>query len=125
MKSFFEPLEPRQLLASTASIAGSVFNDLNANGIRETGDSGIAKVNVYLDKNNNKKLDTGEKSTTTDSNGNYAFSKLSAGSYIVRQIVPAGMMQTLPTKNFGIHLTLTTGQSTKNRLFGDVAPMPE
>jgi len=125
MKSFFEPLEPRQLLASTASIAGSVFNDLNANGIRETGDSGIAKVTVYLDKNNNKKLDTGEKSTTTDSNGNYAFSKLSAGSYIVRQIVPAGMMQTLPTKNFGIHLTLTTGQSTKNRLFGDVAPMPE
>jgi hypothetical protein len=116
-----ENLEKRQLLASTASISGAVFNDLNSNGQRDTGEAGIAKVTVYLDKNNNQKLDAGEKSTTTDSSGNYKFSSLAAGSYIVRQMLPGGMSQTIPTKGFGIHLTLTSGQSTKNRLFGDVA----
>src|SRR5436189_31299 len=119
--SFFEPLEARQLLASNASISGVVFNDLNSNGHRDAGEAGLSRVTVYLDKNNNKKLDAAEKSTTTDTAGNFGFSKLAAGSYIVRQIVPAGMSQTIPTHGYGIHLTLTSGQIIKNRFFGDVA----
>src|SRR5215471_3015704 len=121
--SFFEPLEDRQLFAGNASIRGAVFNDLNANTHRDSGESGIAKVTVYLDTNNNKKLDSSEKRTTTDSSGNFKFTSVSAGAYIIRQILPTGMAQTIPTNEFGIHLTLKTGQTISNRLFGDVAPV--
>jgi subtilisin-like proprotein convertase family protein len=38
----------------------------------------------------------GEVSTTTDAGGNYAFSKVWAGTYYVRQVVPAGDVQTGP-----------------------------
>src|SRR5205085_1481511 len=82
-------LEDRELFAATASIRGAVFNDINVNMHRDSGENGIPTVTVYLDTNNNKKLDTAEKRTLTDPNGNFSFTKLSAGSYIVRQIVPA------------------------------------
>src|SRR5437762_6844869 len=78
--SFFEQLEDRRLFAATASIRGFVFNDINTNGHRDSGESGIATVTVYLDTNNNKKLDVSEKRTATDANGNFSFTKLSAGS---------------------------------------------
>jgi hypothetical protein len=127
MSSIFEALEGRQLLASTAAISGTIFNDVNANTKRDTGETGISKVGVYLDKNNNKKLDSGEKSTATDSSGNFSFTKLAAGTYIVRQFVPAGMKQMLPTNGFGVHVTLKSGQKVTNRLLGDTliaAPVP-
>src|SRR4051812_39664406 len=115
----FETLEDRKLLASTASIAGFVFNDANSNGKRDTGESGIVQITVYLDKNNNKRLDATEKSTTTSSTGSFSFTKLAAGSYIVRQIRPAALTQTTPKNNFGVHVTLSAGQSVMNRLIGD------
>ena len=36
--SFFERLEDRRLFAATASIRGFVFNDLNTNGHRDSGE---------------------------------------------------------------------------------------
>jgi hypothetical protein len=114
-------LEDRQLFAATASIRGFVFNDINANTHRDSGETGIPTVTVYLDTNNNKKLDASEKRTTTDANGNFKFTSLSAGSYIVRQIVPAGMAQTVPTHGYGVHVTLQNGQTIQNRSFGDVS----
>jgi hypothetical protein len=73
--SFFELLEDRQLFAATASIRGFVFNDINANTHRDSGETGIPTVTVYLDTNNNKKLDASEKRTTTDANGNVKFTR--------------------------------------------------
>ena len=116
----FEFLEPRQLLSSgTGSISGSVFNDADGNGKRGSKETGLAKVTVYLDVNNNKKIDGNELKTTTDSAGNYSFTKVSAGAYIVRQILPSGMEQTTPSSGFGNHVTLKTGQKVINQLFGD------
>ena len=120
-KSFLEPLEERKFLACQHSISGFVFNDLNSNGKRDSGETGLSKVTVYLDVNNNKKIDTNEKSTTTDGAGNFSFSNVAPGAYIIRQIVPAGMSQTSPAQGFGIHLTIKSGQSFKNQFFGDVA----
>ena len=119
--SFFESLEPRKLFATGASISGLVFNDLNSNGKRDSDETGLAKVTVYLDVNNNKKIDANEKSTTTDGAGNFSFANVAPGAYIVRQIMPIGMSQTTPVQSFGIHLTIKSGQSFKNQFFGDVA----
>jgi hypothetical protein len=39
-------------------VSGTVFNDLNSDGVRDVGESGIAGRTVYIDVNNNSTLDT-------------------------------------------------------------------
>src|SRR5262249_21669114 len=89
-----EWLEPRTLLAS---IAGMVFNDLNQDGVFESGngETPITGRTVYVDLNNNGALDSPtEPSQVTGSDGSYAFSGLPAGNVRVSQIVPLGSKQT-------------------------------
>ncbi len=81
---------------------------------------GKAGETVYLDANNNSKLDSGELSTTTSSTGAYSFTGAAAGAYIVRQVLPAGYAQTSPSNGYGIHLTVAAGSSTGEN-FTDVA----
>ena len=57
-----EHLEPRQLLAT---ISGQVFNDFNADGLKDAGEPGQSGWTIYLDADGNGQLDTGETSTTT------------------------------------------------------------
>ncbi len=59
-----EVLEARSLLAT---ISGTVFNDLNANGTQNSGEVGLANVPVYLDVNNNQTLDQASTPTTYNS----------------------------------------------------------
>ncbi len=78
------------------SISGQKFNDLNGDGVRQIGEQGLSGLTLYLDTNNNGLLDTGEKSTVSDANGNYTFDHLFAGTYRVRQVPQAGIIQTTP-----------------------------
>jgi hypothetical protein len=90
----FEPLESRQLLAST--ISGIVFTDANANGRRDVGETGIANQRVFLDTDFDGKLGLNDPSTLTNSKGEYTFSNLTAGVWRVRLVVPSGVRQTSP-----------------------------
>ncbi len=69
------------------SIGDFVWNDTNKNGIQDSGEPGIPNIVVLLfDCNTNKLI----ASTTTNSNGKYLFSNLSAGSYYVQFVLPNG-----------------------------------
>lgn len=46
---------------------------------------GLENWTIYLDQNNNAQRDPGERFTATDADGNYAFTGLNAGTYIVRE----------------------------------------
>ena len=72
------------------TIFGQVFNDTNKNGTHEAAEPGLGGATVYLDADNDGVKDTGEKSTTSDSGGNYSFGSLAAGTYHVREIAPTG-----------------------------------
>jgi hypothetical protein len=72
------------------TIFGQVFNDTSKNGAHEAGEPGLGGATVYLDTDNDGVKDTGEKSTTSDSGGNYSFGSLAAGTYHVREIAPSG-----------------------------------
>ncbi|WP_238388561.1 MSCRAMM family protein [Roseimaritima ulvae] len=77
-------------------ISGSKFDDTNGDGVRDTGEPGLADVTIQLTP-----LDpTGTvQQVTTDADGNYLFADLPAGSYTVAEVVPTGSTITLPTDN--------------------------
>jgi hypothetical protein len=108
-----------QLIPTGGSISGTVFNDANDNLKKDSNEAGLSGWTVYIDANNDGKLDNGEKETLTDTNGNYTFQNVSAGTSIVRAIGPAGWSQTTPTNNLGQHITVTAGKTTSGVLFGE------
>lgn len=69
-----------------ASLAGSVFHDVNDNGVLEAGEPAIADVEVQLRDSAGSLVAT----TTTDRDGNYQFRNLLAGAYSLVQSQPAG-----------------------------------
>src|SRR5262249_35269858 len=52
---------------------------------------GLPNQLVFLDSNDNGRLDQGEPTALTDSTGLYQFSNLMPGSYSVREVVPSGL----------------------------------
>jgi len=107
---------------STGGITGKVFNDADNNGALGSGEAGLEGWVVYLDSNDNGLLEGGEPSQNTDSNGSYAFTGLSAGSYVVRQITKSGWTQTMPTADGGKYLVSVSSGIEADKNFGNFAP---
>ncbi|GAC1574870.1 MAG: hypothetical protein NVS3B9_6980 [Candidatus Doudnabacteria bacterium] len=98
----------------TFSLSGIVFNDLNNNGVQDTGENGYAGVALNLSG-------AASASTVTASNGTYSFTGLSTGSYTLTMTPPNGYNASTVnpvnitlsgslTSNFGI--TAQTNYST-------------
>ena len=67
------------------SITGFVFNDLNADGIVQTGETNIPGIDVYIDLDNDGTLDEGEPVSITDARGTFGFlSVFTPNDYVVR-----------------------------------------
>jgi len=107
-----------------ATISGIVFNDLNHNGVYDTGEPGITGVYVYLSSS------SGMVETQTDVNGNYSFSVTAAGNYTVYETVAQNTIN--PPTNFTqppgltvsngprkILITVTAAQITGNVTIGN------
>ncbi len=81
-----------------ASLGDLVWNDRDADGVRDAGEPGIEGVLVYLDADNDNLFDQGvERFAITDVNGSYLIANLSSGSYNVRieiSTLPQGVTQT-------------------------------
>src|SRR5262249_18217978 len=82
----------------TGEISGNGFNDLDGDGNLPVGSAssepGLAGWTVYLDQNGNGHLDANELSTVSDVAGNYLFTNLAAGKYIIREVNKVGWNQT-------------------------------
>ena len=106
-----------EILAPSASISGTVWADLNGDGVFDADEPGMPGVTVYLDENDNGQLDwvdadgdnawdigEGERwSSSADDNpvtsdvdetGQYLFDGLATGNYLLRQESPAGFSAT-------------------------------
>lgn len=77
-------------------ICGSKWNDLNGDTISDVNEPYLANWEIYLDINRNDRLDPGEPSQLTDSSGNFEFTGLAAGSYIIAEVMQQGWQQTWP-----------------------------
>jgi hypothetical protein len=102
-----------------ANISGSIFNDLDGDGVRDSNEMGVgAGWDLYIDLDNDSILDPNEQFTTTDANGNWTFWGLAAGTYKIRQILQTGWKQTTPTNNYGLNVTVASNQIVRDKLFG-------
>lgn len=78
------------------TLSGTKWNDLDGDGARQTGEPGLPNWTIYLDLNEDGNLNPGEPSTLTDVDGNYIFTGLPAGDYVVAEVQQAGWSQTSP-----------------------------
>ena len=63
-------------------IYGTKFNDLDGDGVQDEDEPGLPGWTIYLDDNRNSVLDPGERSTVTDSQGDYSFVGLELGRHL-------------------------------------------
>jgi hypothetical protein len=99
-------------------IIGTVFNDKNGNGVKDSGDSGLSGWRVFIDKDGDKKWDSNETYVRTDSNGNYAINGLANGTYkVCETLLDSSWRRTLPAG--GVWSVSLSGGSQSNKLFGN------
>jgi hypothetical protein len=83
-------------LYDAVPINGIVFNDINGNGTRDTGEAAIAGRHVYVDRDGSRTYDVGEITAVSDAGGNYTLMAPGSAVHFVRQELPAGWAQTAP-----------------------------
>ena len=91
----------------TGSIGDKIYDDNNLNGAFDTGDAGVSNVTVQLidDVNGNGIADTGERvlaTDTTDASGNYLFTGVLPGQYVVRVTDTNGVLGSAPSTSGGV-----------------------
>lgn len=109
------------LAAVPTTIRGKVYEDLDGSGTFNPAhwnpEAGMAGQTLYLDANNNAQMDEGEQRTLTGADGSYAFTGLTAGSYLVRVAQGSGWLLTAPASG-SYAVTLAEGHSASSADFG-------
>jgi Ca2+-binding RTX toxin-like protein len=124
-------IDPNASIFTSTDQLLAVFDGLGG-GTQGFQEPGLAGVTLYLDLNNNAVLDSGEPTQVTaadnpstpniDETGQYSFNNLAPGTYILREVVPAGFSQTFPN-NPGFHTVVVgSGQTVNNINFGNTTP---
>jgi uncharacterized delta-60 repeat protein len=82
--------------SANASISGTFFNDLNGNGVRNTGEGVLAGWQAFVDSNNDGFYTPGEAVATSNSFGKYTITGLVPGTYRIREVRMANWNRTKP-----------------------------
>ncbi|HEX2832809.1 MAG TPA: SdrD B-like domain-containing protein [Thermoanaerobaculia bacterium] len=97
----------------SAVLYGNVWQDLDGDATQDANDSGLTGFTVrrYSDPNGDGNIADGtlQATTTTDANGNYSFSGLAAGNYVIVVVPP-----TLLNKSWSETVETTGGTSSLN-----------
>jgi hypothetical protein len=88
------------ILPPRGEIAGTVWNDHDASGVRNGDETPLAGWTVYIDANLNGQLDAGERSVVTAADGSYIFDNLAPGNYRVREVLPVGWQLVAPALGY-------------------------
>ena len=85
--------------SSVGSIRGMVFDDADGDHVRDAGEKPMSGWVVYLDRNQNRRRDSGETWRVTDGAGRYIFDGLAPGVYYVAEEMRPGYVQTAPVRS--------------------------
>ncbi len=104
-----------------SGLSGTVFNDLNDNGVRDGGEPGIPNVRVFLDSTGDKKYNVGERFAITDGAGFYSFSGLKPGRRTFYHETPTGFRLTRPAVRGYYIAKIIADQAVSGVDFGDTS----
>lgn len=96
------------------SICGIKIHDKNGDGIKDGNEDGIANWTINLTDGTNFY------SAVTDTNGEYCFNDLPAGTYIVSEEQRTGMKQIFPPDPGSHTITLLPGENRENINFSNI-----
>ena len=82
------------------TVAGTVYEDRNGNGRRDSGEPALAGRAVYADLDGDRRPGAGEPATVTGADGTYRLA-VPAGDRDIRQALPAGWQQSEPGRAQG------------------------
>lgn len=111
----------------TVTISGRAFNDTPplGDGSGDSGSNGVT-IQLFRDVNGNGMLDGGDMpaapdttTTTMGTPGQYKFTGVGPGRYIVHEIVPSGSVQTAPAAPGDYAVTTSSGTDVPTRDFGN------
>jgi cyclophilin family peptidyl-prolyl cis-trans isomerase len=100
--------------SNEGTVNGNVFSDEDRDGVLDSGESGISGVLIFDDANGNGLHDTGERSATTDTNGDYTIALL-AGTHTLRKQTASNFLNTTPAS---VTLTIAADQTLTDVRFG-------
>ncbi len=103
---------------SPARISGTKFNDQDADGFRDATEPGLPGWVIYVDYNDNGRLDPSDISTVTDANGNYSMG-VDLGNYAVREAGQDRWICSFPSVDCSYRLAFTSGSNFSGQDFGN------
>ena len=111
------------------TISGKKWFDRDGDQEQDEDEQGLSGWAMYLDLNDNGEFDPSgepaEPSVSTDENGDYSFTDIEPGYYIVREVLPSGWEQTYPSGCWdgcedGYHeVSLSSGEHERDKDFGN------
>ena len=106
-------------IAQPGIVLGIVYDDANTNAARNTGESGIPGITVYLDNNNSGVLDAGDTQTVTNEFGAFVFTEVPPQTnLVIRAVVNAPYSQVTPFFNGPYTIDLASGDTFSGVAFG-------
>jgi len=88
---------------------GFKWLDINGDGIKDSSEPGLSGVYIYLDLDQDGRPDVGEPAAITKADGSYVLTPPGPGTYIIREVVDPGYVQTFPSA--GSHTAIYNGST--------------
>lgn len=105
------------------TVSGRAFEDLDFDGVQDSGEAGLGGLTVFADTYGNGILDDTEYSTTTDANGDYLL-RLPAGTHIIRQAATTSLAPTTPDNSGAYSVSVEIGRGTDGYDFANISDSP-
>jgi hypothetical protein len=106
--------------------SGVKFHDLDADGVKDAGEPGLAGWTIFVDVDGNGALSAGDPSDVTDATGAYDINAIPEGTWRVREVLQAGWTCSYPTTSdaFGCYHEeeFEDGDVFENNDFGNWQP---
>ncbi len=99
-------------LFQAGTVSGTIFDDINENGVMDGGETGLAGWTVRL-------IGPAVDSVVTDTAGAWTFTNLSGGAYTISQDQQPGWLQSLPPAYGNYPVTVVSGLDSGSFDFGD------
>ena len=99
---------------------GTKWNDINGDGSWDSDESPLSGWRIWLDANQDGVEGAGDRYDTTDVNGEFQFTGLAVGAYIVGEKSTSGWAQTYPSNPSTHTVTVDTNYASRGVLFGNV-----